>query len=297
MPPKTKSLSVPETMRPRYEEIAALTDALCREKLNDEYAQVCREMMATLARKRPSPLVSGHAKSWACAIAYTVGSVNFLFDKSQTPYLRADELCAWFGLSKSTGGNKSSQVKQILKVSLMDSQWTLPSRMDSNPLAWLVSVNGLIVDARRLPRSLQEEVYRKGLIPYLPDQGETSPPRQGETSLPFQVGDSVVVKQGLQDPDFGDDMSGWQGRVTEIDTRPPDPPLVTILWDSVTLRNISRATLARAEEEGLDWSTMGLYASEVELAASRDTIADVEATLIEIASHVSWMHLDEGGSK
>ena len=53
MPPKTKSLSVPETMRPRYEEITALTDALCREKLNDEYAQVCREMTATLARKRP----------------------------------------------------------------------------------------------------------------------------------------------------------------------------------------------------------------------------------------------------
>jgi hypothetical protein len=88
MPPKTKSLSVPESLQARYAEIATLTDALCLEKLNDEYAQVCREMTATLARKRPSPLTTGHAKSWACAIAYTVGSVNFLFDKSQTPHLR-----------------------------------------------------------------------------------------------------------------------------------------------------------------------------------------------------------------
>jgi hypothetical protein len=169
MPPKTKNLSVPEAAQPRYNEITALTDALCREKLNDEYAQLCREMTAALARKRPSPLMGGHAKSWACAIAYTVGSVNFLFDKSQTPHLRADEMCAWFEISKSTGGNKSSQIKQMLKIGLMDMQWTLPSRMEDNPMAWMVMVNGLIVDARRLP-PLQEEAYRKGLIPYLPGE-------------------------------------------------------------------------------------------------------------------------------
>lgn len=173
MPKKTKSLSVPEGMQERYGEITTLTDALCHEKLNEEYAQLCREMTATLARKRPSPLVGGHAKSWACAIAYTIGSVNFLFDKSQTPFLRADELCAWFGLSKSTGGNKSSQIKQMLKIGLMDMLWTLPSLMDDNPMAWMVMVNGLIVDARQLPRPLQEEACRKGLIPYIPGEKDS----------------------------------------------------------------------------------------------------------------------------
>jgi hypothetical protein len=170
MSPKTRSLSVPEAMQPRHNEITALTDALCQEKLNDEYTQLCRKMTAALARKRLSPLMGGHAKSWACAIAYTVGSVNFLFDKSQTPHLRADELYAWFGISKSTGGNKSSQIKRLLKIGLMDMQWTLPSRMDDNPMAWMVMINGLIVDARRLPRPLQEEAYRKGLIPYIPGE-------------------------------------------------------------------------------------------------------------------------------
>jgi hypothetical protein len=34
---------------------------------------------------------------------------------------------------------------------------------------WMVEVNGLIVDARHLPRKLQEEAVRKGLIPYIPD--------------------------------------------------------------------------------------------------------------------------------
>ena len=44
----------------------------------------------------------------------------------------------------------------------------LPGRMDDSLLPWLISVNGFIVDARSLPRPLQEEAYRKGLIPYLP---------------------------------------------------------------------------------------------------------------------------------
>jgi hypothetical protein len=83
------------------------------------------------------------------------------------------------------------------------------------------------------------------------------------------------------------DESGWQGRVTEIDARPPDPPLITIQWHSITLRKMSRSTITRAEKEGLDWSTMGLYASKVEPAAPPDTFADVESTLAEIASHVA----------
>jgi hypothetical protein len=29
-------------------------------------------------------------------------------------------------------------------------------------------VNGLIVDARYVPRQIQEEAFRKGLIPYIP---------------------------------------------------------------------------------------------------------------------------------
>lgn len=49
-------------------------------------------------------------------------------------------------------------------------EWTLPSRMDRNPVAWLISVNGLIVDARHLRREVQEEEYRKGLIPYIPEE-------------------------------------------------------------------------------------------------------------------------------
>ena len=33
----------------------------------------------------------------------------------------------------------------------------------------------------------------------------------------FQVGDSVKVKNGTKDPDFGIDIGGWQGQISEID--------------------------------------------------------------------------------
>ncbi len=170
MPPKAKNkLSVPDEMQSRFQEICVLTEKLCKEKLNSEYGTLCQALTAALARKRPSPLNSGHVKTWACGIVYTIGWVNFLFDKSQAPHMRADELCTWFGVAASTGGNKSNQIRKLMHINLLDKKWTLPSMMDQNPLAWLVSYNGLIVDVRSLPRPIQEEAYRKGLIPYLPD--------------------------------------------------------------------------------------------------------------------------------
>ncbi len=171
---KPNSLSVPETMQTRYQEIIALTDTICQEKLNTEYAALCRELAATLARKRPSPLTSGQVKTWACGIVYTIGFVNFLFDKTQTPSMRADELCAWFGVASSTGGNKAKQIRDMLRITQFDPRWTLPSLVDQNPMVWMVTVNGFMVDARQLPVELQKEAFRKGLIPYVPGVSTSS---------------------------------------------------------------------------------------------------------------------------
>ncbi len=52
----------------------------------------------------------------------------------------------------------------------LDSNWTLASKLDNNPMAWLVSVNGMIVDIRTMPREAQEIALEKGLIPYMPDE-------------------------------------------------------------------------------------------------------------------------------
>ncbi len=155
-------------MQARYQEIVLMTDVFCQERLDSEYRDLCRELTAALARKRPSPLNNGQIKTWACGIVYAIGSVNFLFDKSQSPHMCSDELCAWFCVATSTGGNKAKQIREMFNMFPFDEKWTLSSIVEKDPMRWMISVDGFIVDARYLPRAIQEEAYQKGLIPYVP---------------------------------------------------------------------------------------------------------------------------------
>jgi hypothetical protein len=82
--------------------------------------------------------------------------------------MRMTDIDEGFGVSEATGSAKSKAIRDLLKIHPLDPEWTLPGRMDENPMAWMIEVNGLIVDARRLPRQIQEEAFRKGLIPYIP---------------------------------------------------------------------------------------------------------------------------------
>ena len=82
--------------------------------------------------------------------------MNFLFDE-QSPHLTAREVYA--GFAEASFG---------IGMGPFDSEWTLPSLIDANPAAWMVIVNGIVVDVRTMPRELQEAAYSQGLIPHLP---------------------------------------------------------------------------------------------------------------------------------
>jgi hypothetical protein len=163
-----RSEAIPSAMQPVYAGIAALTNSFCQQYLTDEYATLCRQLAAALARKRPSPLGRGKPELWACGIVYALGTVNFLFDKSQTPHVRADELCAAFGVSQSSGANKAKQIRDLFGMGRLDPRWCLPSLVAENPRVWMLEVDGWMVDVRDMPREVQEMAYRRGLIPYIP---------------------------------------------------------------------------------------------------------------------------------
>jgi hypothetical protein len=167
-PERSERETVPVRLRPLYDEITRQTDAVCREHLNEEYAALCRRLAATLARKRPTPLIRGRPEGWAAGIAYAIGSVNFLFDRSQPPHHKASELCALFGVSPATGSARAAEIRKLLGLYQFDPRWCLPSLMDENPYVWLIDVDGIPTDARYAPRQVQEEALRRGLIPYLP---------------------------------------------------------------------------------------------------------------------------------
>jgi hypothetical protein len=166
--------TVPATARPAYDAIVALTDAFCREHLDGEYEALCRKLAGALARKRPSPLLGGKPTTWACGIVRTIGWVNYLDDSSRKPHMKLTAIDKAFGVAESTGQGKSKAIRTLLKVRTSDPQWTLPSRMDENPMVWMIEINGFIVDARHLKREFQEEALRKGLIPYIPGDRASS---------------------------------------------------------------------------------------------------------------------------
>jgi hypothetical protein len=160
--------SVPKAMQEKYDEIVAISDAFCNEHLDEGYAALSRKMAATLARKRPSPLAKGRAKTWACGIVYTLGSINFLSDPNTQPYMRLEDVCEKMGVGKSTGSAKATEIRNMLDLFQFHPEWTVSGMVDQNPMIWFLSVDGLIVDIRREPREVQEVAYRQGLIPYIP---------------------------------------------------------------------------------------------------------------------------------
>lgn len=166
---KGKSLTVPNEMQDKYNEITEILKNFCEENLNEEYEFVCCQLNAALCRKRPSPLVKGKANTWACGIVHAIGMVNFLFDVSQKPTMKAKELYNKFSVSESNGSSKSKQIRDLMKIGVFDPKWTLPSKINDNPMAWMIMVNGLTIDARYAPREIQEEAFKLGLIPYLPE--------------------------------------------------------------------------------------------------------------------------------
>jgi Calcium binding len=104
----------------------------------------------------------------------------------------------------------------------------------------------------------------------------------------WTIGESVVVKPGIADPDIGYDIAGWQGRIIAIFD---EEEIVQIQWDSVTLQNMSEAHIAWSEEEGLSWSEMNLGLEDVEPATARDTEEEVAKTIDEIESRSGWFHI------
>lgn len=169
---RQKSERVPRDMQPTFDAITTLTGRVCQEHLDEEYAHLARQAAAALCRKRPSPLSNGRTSSWACGIIYALGFVNFLFDSSREPYISAGDLCQAFGVSTSTGSARSRAVRQALNMSQFDANWCLPSRIPENSLIWMLEVDGLIVDVRRMSRQIQEIAYEKGMIPYIPADRE-----------------------------------------------------------------------------------------------------------------------------
>jgi len=101
-------------------------------------------------------------------------------------------------------------------------------------------------------------------------------------------GQSVIVKTNTKDPDWGTDIGGWQGRISDI-----EDDIVTVVWDSVTLKVMSDSLIRRCEQEGWGWTEMNLSINDIEPAKARGTEADVRMITHQLEARHQHDHLGE----
>lgn len=164
-------LKVPKALRPVVGEIVDITDSVCLGVLDGEYADLARQAVAKLARKRPSPLVGGRRATWAAGVLYALGQANYLFDPANELHVTADQLSEAFGVAKSTMSSKAKLIRDLLRISPHSTEFQRADVAAQNPLIWFIQVDGLVIDARHVPLEIQIEAFERGFIPYVPEFG------------------------------------------------------------------------------------------------------------------------------
>lgn len=144
----------------KQQQILTLIKNFCLEKLNEEYYTLSEQLVQKLGRKRNVPFMTGQVEIWAAAVIHAIGTVNFLFDKSNEPYASVDDINDFFGTKKSTTGNKSKIIRDLLKMRVFDNEFSLQSLKDSNPFNQMVMINGLMMPISVLPEDLQQLVHQ-----------------------------------------------------------------------------------------------------------------------------------------
>jgi hypothetical protein len=111
------------------------------------------------------------------------------------------------------------------------------------------------------------------------------------------VGDSVIVKQGIKEPDSEEfEISGWQGRIIEINNdADEDNILITIEWDSLTLEQLPSSFIQQSEIDGHDWQCMILYDSDLDKSIPRDKKENVKKIQDKLFDKYYWASSGDEG--
>jgi len=145
----------------RENKLLELTGMFCSQKLNDDYFQLCEKLIKKMGRKRDVPFKRGKLEIWAASVIYTIGSINFLFDKSFEPYMTAQQISDYFGTKNSTVSNKARQIREMFNLTMFDNEFATEHMNETNPFNDMVIVDGLIVPLSSIPENLQDLVKKE----------------------------------------------------------------------------------------------------------------------------------------
>jgi DNA-binding XRE family transcriptional regulator len=130
--------SIEPEYQERYAELLEIVKKFCLEHLNEEYLDSCYLLAADICQEG-SPVNSGRARSWAAGLIWTIGRVNFLTDRSNTPHMKQEQFAKLIGVSKATISAKSNEIWNALGIVPLDPDYVIASQVASNPFSALAS--------------------------------------------------------------------------------------------------------------------------------------------------------------
>jgi len=106
------------------------------------------------------------------------------------------ELADRFGVGLSTMSGKKLEIQNALNLIRLDPNYTLASRIEENPLIWIVEISGLLMDMRSAEPEIQQAAFEKGLIPFIPNNTRKTKPEQRNraTILKFPTGEAKAAQ-------------------------------------------------------------------------------------------------------
>jgi hypothetical protein len=213
-----------EIKEDRIQQLIELTASFCIESLDEDYRELCEKLIKKMARKRKVPFLSGRIEIWAAAVVYALGSMNFLFDRNSEPYATADDICQFFGTSKSTTSQKAKSIKDMFKMNYFDDEFSTTYVKERNPFSNMVMINGFIMDLEDIPHFQtdlpvkNEEIYLiKVTLDFWLDQSTNTIHRifaiKGEDNL-YNLAKTIIKSFNFDfDHSFGfyDNINDWTG--------------------------------------------------------------------------------------
>jgi hypothetical protein len=188
--------------------------------------------------------------------------VNFLYDASFEPHMKATELYKAFGVGQSTALGKSKQVRDLLDMHQLDPDWSTQFMLQRNPFNAMVMINGLMVDARDLPKEVQELLHQADLLPTIPDaSNEDLPitidivPTENREPVPATENDIFCFDVALRDGPLTDEF---------IDKNPYVSREIEILGKQTLadLHKIIFKAFDREEEHMYEFQVRGKYPND-----------------------------------
>lgn len=159
---------MPNNIKNSYLEISGLTDIFCLGYLSKKYVHASRTMVSQLCQSHISLVKPCKTKYWAAGTIHALAKTNQLYATETIPHVPASKVIDEFEISRSTIYKYANLIQQLINVPCFQVPQNHQQQSQATLSQWLISIDGIIIDAREMPHDIQKEAYQKGSIPHLP---------------------------------------------------------------------------------------------------------------------------------